>query len=95
MLAIFPDGIDDHFRQSFEVKIKGDSIPGEKAQDLMNELQTLFAKYNCTDALELKEGIKPVEQFHASRHTALTVEQNLAIEQVCPIVAMVKTKGRK
>ena len=37
----------------------------------MNELQTLLANYNCSDALEVKEGIKPTEDFHA-RHINLT-----------------------
>ena len=95
LMPVLGERVGDFFRQSFELKIKGDKLPEASTQDLMNELQALFAKYNCADALELKEGIKPVEQFHAARHLQLTPEQNLAIEQVCPIVAMVKTKGRK
>ena len=83
------------FRQSFELKIKGDKLPTDRTQDLMNDLQNLFARYNCTDALEVKEGVKPTDDFHAARHVQLTPETNLALEQACPIVAMVKTKGRK
>jgi hypothetical protein len=94
LLPILGDRVIEFFRSAFDIKIKGDSIPDEKAQDLMNELQTLFARYNCTDALELKEGVKPVKDFHAMRHT-LTVEMNLELEAACPIVAMIKTKGRK
>ncbi len=55
----------------------------------------VFAKYGATDALEVKEGVKPIAEFHAARHLQLTPQQNLALDQACPIVAMVKTKGRK
>jgi hypothetical protein len=95
LLPILGGQCGTHFRQSFELKIKGDKLPADKTQDLMDRLQSLFAEFGATDALEVKEGIKPVEQFHAARHVALTPEQNLALEQVCPIVAMVKTKGRR
>ena len=33
---------------------------------------------NSTDALKVKEGIKPVPDFHTLRHTALSPQQNLA-----------------
>ncbi|HEV2327630.1 MAG TPA: hypothetical protein VGY56_02450 [Verrucomicrobiae bacterium] len=83
------------FRQSFELKIKGDKLPEDKTQELMDELQALFNKYNATDAIEVTEGVKPTKDFHEARHLDLSVEQNLQLEQACPIIAMVKTKGRK
>ena len=46
-------------------------------------------------SIEVKEGVKPVAEFHAARHIGLSVEKNLALDAVCPIIAMVKTKGRK
>jgi hypothetical protein len=95
LLPVLGERTSEFFRQSFELKIKGDKLPEDKTQELMNRLQELFAEFNATDALEVKEGIKPVEQFHAARHLELTPEQNLTLEQACPIVAMVKTKGRK
>ena len=95
LLPVLGERTGKFFRQSFELKIKGDKLPADKTQELMNRLQELFAEFNATDALEVKEGIKPMEQFHAARHLELTPEQNLALEQVCPIVAMVKTKGRR
>ncbi|HUE37663.1 MAG TPA: hypothetical protein VMO20_09750 [Candidatus Acidoferrum sp.] len=85
----------EFFRQSFELKIKGDKLPEDKTQELMDELQALFTKYNATDAIEVKEGVKPTKEFHDARHLELSVEQNLQLEQACPIIAMVKTKGRK
>jgi hypothetical protein len=95
LLPILGERTAEFFRQSFELKIKGDKLPEASTQDLMNELQTLFAKYNCTDALEVKEGIKPVADFHVTRHLELSPAVNQALEEACPIVAMVKTKGRK
>jgi hypothetical protein len=83
------------FRQSFELKIDGDKIPADSAEALIDAIQTLFAEYNATEALTAKAVIKPTPDFHTARHTALSVDENLAVEMVCPIVAMVKTKGRK
>lgn len=82
------------FRQAFTLEIDGDKLPADHTQALLEELQELFAKYQAGDALKVKEGIKPVPDFHALRHTALTPEQNLALDQVCPIIAMVKVKAR-
>jgi len=95
LLPVLGERTGEFYRQSFELKIKGDKLPTDKTQDLMDRLQSLFAEFGATDALEVKEGIKPVEQFHAARHLELSPAQNLALEQVCPIVAMVKTKGRR
>ena len=92
---ILGERMGEFFRQSFELKIQGDKLPEDKTQDLMDELQALFAKYNATDAIEVKEGVKPTKEFHAARHLELSVEENLALDQACPIIAMVKTKGRK
>ena len=83
------------FRQSFELKIDGDKIPADSANALISALQELFVEYGAAEALTAKEVIKPTADFHTARHTALSVEENLGIELACPIVAMIKTKGRK
>jgi hypothetical protein len=83
------------FRQAFTLEIDGDKLPAEQTQALLEELQQLFAKYQASDALKVKEGIKPVTEFHSLRHTSLTPEQNLALDQICPIIAMVKVKARE
>lgn len=95
LLPILGDACGTHFRQSFELKIKGDKLPSDKTQELLDRLQNLFAEFGATDALEVREGVKPVETFHAQRHLLLSPEQNLALEQVVPIIAMIKTKGRR
>jgi hypothetical protein len=95
LVPILGNDLDNYFRASFSLKINGDKLPEENTQKLMDELQALFAKYGATDAIEVKEGVKPVAEFHAARHIGLSVEKNLALDVVCPIIAMVKTKGRK
>ena len=83
------------FRQSFELKIDGDKIPADSAESLIMAVQALFAEYNATDALTAKAVIKPTPDFHAARHTTLSVEENMAIERVCPARIALSTKGRK
>jgi len=57
------------FRQAFTLEIDGDKLPAQATQDLLDELQQLFAKYGATAALKVKESIKPVPDFHTLRHT--------------------------
>ena len=94
LLPILGEQTAKFFRQAFTLEIDGDKLPAESAQDLLNQLQQLFERYHAADALKVKEGIKPVPDFHTLRHTALTPEQNLALNQLCPIIAMIKTKAR-
>jgi hypothetical protein len=95
LLPILGDQTSRFFRQAFTLEINGDKLPAEQTQALLDELQALFVKYQASEALKVKEGIKPVPDFHTLRHTALSPEQNLAVDQVCPITAMVKTKASK
>jgi len=95
LLPILGEHTSRFFRQSFKVEIDGDKLPAASAQELINGLQELFARHRSLDALKLTESIKPVPEFHAARHLILAPEQNLRLNEICPIVAMVKTKGRK
>jgi hypothetical protein len=94
LVPILGEQTANFFRQAFTLEIDGDKLPAENTQELLDELQRLFARYHAAEALKVKEGIKPVPDFHTLRHTALSPQQNLALNQVCPIIAMVKTKGR-
>ena len=95
ILPILGEQTSKFFRQRFELKIDGDKLPQLHAQELLDELQALFTKYNAMDALEVKDSIKPDSEFHSARHLILTPKDNFRLNQVCPIVAMIKTKGRK
>jgi hypothetical protein len=76
------DGVAKYFRQAFELKIKGDKLPTDKASELVEKVQALFAEYGCTDALEAKECIVPVENFKALRFSEMELAQSLALETV-------------
>jgi hypothetical protein len=94
LLPLLGEQTAQFFRQAFTLEIDGDKLPADNAQELLDQLQQLFARYHAAEALKVKEGIKPVPDFHTMRHTALTPEQNLALNQLCPIIAMIKTKAR-
>jgi len=94
LIPILGEQVGQFFRQAFDLKVKGELLPADRAQDFVNDLQELLTKYNALDALEIKEEIKPTKDFHIARHTLFTPEVNMALEQVCPITAMIKTKGR-
>lgn len=80
------------FKQSFELKIKGDLIPEAAVETLIGELQELFARHGAGAALSAKAVFKPNKDFHTVRHTLFDAEENLAIDKVVPISASVKTK---
>jgi len=80
------------FKQSFELKIKGDMIPESAVESIIGELQDLFARHGAGAALSAKAVFKPAKDFHTARHTLFTAEQNLEIDKVVPVSASVKTK---
>ena len=41
------------FKQSFELKIKGDVIPEAAAEEILGELQALFARHRINFELEI------------------------------------------
>jgi len=83
-----------YFKQAFDLKISGDKLPADKADTIIEGVIELFREHGASAALTAISGIKPVKDFHAARHTALTAEENMALQLICPVVAMVKTKGR-
>jgi hypothetical protein len=94
LVPLLGDNLEKYFRVAFNLTIKGELLPMDKAQDIVDEIQKVLTRHGALDALEVKEEIKPTRDYHVARHTAFTLEQNLALEDACPIVAMIKTKGR-
>jgi hypothetical protein len=84
-----------YFRQKFSLEIDGDKLPADKTPDLLGRLQSLFAEFNATDALSIKAGFTPNDDFHVKRHTLFSVEANLALQTVCPLQCAVATKNVK
>jgi hypothetical protein len=80
------------FKQSFELKIKGDLIPEAAAEALIGEIQALFEQHNATAALSAKAVFKPTKEFHTTRHSIFSAAENLEIDKVVPIAASIKTK---
>lgn len=80
------------FRQSFEIKIKGDAIPEAAVEPLLAELQELFARHGASSALVAKATVKPTKEFHTARHTLFTPQVNADLDKIVPISASVKTK---
>ena len=75
------DLVGKYFRQSFELKVKGAKL-GDKAGEVVEKLQALFAEYGCSDALEAKECVVPVENFKSLRLAEMDLAQSLALENV-------------
>jgi hypothetical protein len=57
------------FKQSFELKIKGDLIPESAVEEIIGELQEIFARHGAGAALSAKAVFKPNKEFHTARHT--------------------------
>jgi hypothetical protein len=82
-VPILGDQVSKFFRQSFELKVNGDKLPGQsRGQEFLEKLQALFAEYDCSDALEARECVVPVDNFKALRFTEMDLEQSLALENV-------------
>ena len=95
LTPLLGEQVGDWFRQKFELKIDGDKIPVAAAEDLLGELAELFARHGAADALSVKDTLVPQPEFHERRHSELDLDLNLALQQACPLVVQVKTKGRK
>jgi hypothetical protein len=50
------------------LRIKGDLILKAAAEEIIGELQALFARHNAGGALSAKAVFKPAKEFHTARH---------------------------
>ena len=86
--------------QSFELKIKGDLIPETSAEEIIGELQALFARHNAGAALSAKAFFNPTKEFHAARHrnnfefVQLSAFQFQLFLPVVPVAVSVNKLGR-
>ena len=92
LLRLAGEHTERFFKQSFDLKIKGDLIPEAAVEPLLAELQALFALHGASSALSAKAVIKPVKEFHAARHSLFTPQVNQDLDKLVPISASVKTK---
>jgi len=69
------------FKQSFELKIKGDLIPESAAEEIIGELQALFARHNAGGSAQRQSRVlKPTKELHTARHTLYSAEENMEID---------------
>jgi hypothetical protein len=90
-----------HFKQAFTITISGEQLatvdPADAdrcpAQEFVDAFK-LVARPNANEAVTCKQEIKPTKEFHDRRHRLLTLEQNIALDAICTIVAVIKNKVR-
>jgi hypothetical protein len=78
------------FHQSFKFEIDGDLIPAERAQAVINALQSTLAEHGCLEALSVTSGFVANPEFHARRHIEFSPEQNMQLNHVVPAQVRVK-----
>jgi hypothetical protein len=83
----------DLFYSTFDIKISGEEIPTAALAPLITELKALFERHGASKALSLKRDLKPRPAFFTSRHTLFTVEENITIDSVVPVITSIKVKG--
>lgn len=90
------DAMKAHFRPAFEFKVDCNALPeGDETQALLNDVYSLFEQRGVTAAIKFTSTVKPRKGFNDIRHSLFSTDQNLALDQVCPIIAAVKTTGRE
>ena len=68
------------FKQSFELKIKGDLIPEAAAEESIGEFQALFARHNAGPALNAKAFFKPPKEIHTAHHSMYSSEEKMKFD---------------
>lgn len=86
-----------NFDLGLSIGLKFSEVPEEKRQPLIDALLPIFEAQGLlgTDAVEVKQILKPKPGFHARRHTQFTFEENCAIQTILPATGMVKVTGLK
>jgi hypothetical protein len=76
-----------HFHQVTVLKLELDKAPEDKAEAFANAVIKLAREMNVTQAVSASQCYQPVAGFHDARTTLLTDKQNVALDEVMPIVA--------
>jgi hypothetical protein len=105
MEVVGQDVFDQYFYQQLSIKVSGDKVQDsstesadQKRKALLTGLIELFTKHDAMDALSASIKVLPRTEkgavdFHADRHSKLTVEQNVLLQQVMPCTTQVRVKG--
>lgn len=86
----------EHFEQVFSLSISSAKLPADPAirQQIVDDLTAVLDRYHSAEALSAVVKVKPKSTFHAARHHLLDPDTNHRLQSACPIITMVKTKGR-
>jgi len=93
VLADINAKLPDYFQEVFDIKIDGNQIPHDKAQDFIDGLVELKEKHGLADeALTFRAKNKPITSFHEARHQLFSVEENKKLQTICPFVSTIRIK---
>jgi|15BtaG_2_1085339.scaffolds.fasta_scaffold00600_23 hypothetical protein len=93
VLADINPKLPDLFQEMFEIKIDGNLIPYDKAQDFIDDLVALKDKHGLADeSVTFKAKNKPIASFHEARHQLFSVEENKKLQTICPFVSTIRIK---
>jgi len=63
LLPFLGERTEEFFRQAFELKVNGDLIPVDHAQELLDEVVALFKRYNCEQRWKPSPASNPPRSF--------------------------------
>lgn len=90
--AIIGEDAERYFRQSFSLKIDGDLLPADDANEIISKLAAVLAEHGCSEALSAKAAITPTKEYHTARHK-YDPEVNLELDRLCPPVGVIRVKS--
>lgn len=78
---------DRYFTQKTVLKLDLEKLPEDLQEKLATGVLELAKSIGAMAAVSATQCIQPVTGFHEARTTALTLDQNLALDQVMPVTA--------
>jgi polyhydroxyalkanoate synthesis regulator phasin len=76
-----------HVKEVTKITVDVTDLTPEEANELAAKLATASANYEIIPQVERKPGV--TQEFHDERHVYLTTEDNLALDEVLPLVIQV------
>lgn len=88
------------FNQVFAITIDSKLIPEDSQQAVVDDIRRILTEYGCPDSMSAKSSFKPTKAFATERHTALTAEENIALEGInggkgLTVMSVAPSRGRK
>jgi hypothetical protein len=71
-----------YFTQTFSINVDSAKIPSDRMQAVIDAMQALAQSQNIVDAITVKIGYAPTEQWHGARFRELPSDKNLELENL-------------